>query len=94
MEHDKTAGPKPPHCADDATAKRGTVEGEGSYSAARAYQKGAHEFAKKSGAVDAAAQDAAKAVEGPERAALERAEQAGKAHAKGEDPALRGTTRG
>lgn len=93
MEHDKTAGPKPPHRAEDAPAQRGTVEGEGSYTAGRAYQKGAHEFAK-SGAVDAAAQDAAKAVDGPERTALERAEQAGKAHAKGEDPALRGTNRG
>ncbi len=96
MEHDKKPDAPDPAQNDragKAPPQRGTVEGEGSYTAGRAYQKGAHAFAQ-SGAVDRAAQDAAKAVDGPERKALERAERQGKARAKGEDPALRGTRRG
>ena len=90
MDHDKDAAAKAgrPQDAAKAPADKSRIEGEGSYTAGRAYQKGAHEFAK-SGAVDKAAQDAAKAVDGPERQDLERAEQQGKSHAKGEDPALR-----
>ena len=63
-------------------------EGEGNKTAAEAYNKAQHEFAK-SGKVDPAAKSAERAVEGTERADLEKAEQIGKSHAKGEDPALK-----
>ena len=63
-------------------------EGEGNRTAARAYDAEQQAFAK-SGKVDAAARDAAQAREGAERAELDRAEAAGKAHSHGEDPALR-----
>jgi hypothetical protein len=65
-------------------------EGEGNRTAARAYNKAATTFAK-SGPVEKQAQAAKRAVEGPENASLKRAEQSGKAHAKGEDPAVKGT---
>ena len=68
-------------------------EGEGSRSGARAYNQATKEFVD-SGRVDDAAQKARKAVEGGEKAELERAEAEGKRHAKGEDPALRDTGRG
>ena len=42
-----------------------------------------------SGRVEQSAQDAKRAVEGKEKAELDRAEQVGKSHAKGEDPALK-----
>ncbi len=57
------------------------IQGEGDYEAARRYDKQAHDFAK-SGKVDKAARDAK-----PDNAAqakeLKRAEEAGKARAKG-----------
>ncbi len=62
------------------------VKGEGDYQSARNYNDATREFAK-SGKVDGAA-EAAK-PESPEKAAeLERAEAAGKARAKEEDPNL------
>jgi len=61
------------------------VQGEGDYDAARRYDKAAHEFAE-SGKVEEAARDARPKT--PEEAEeLSRAERAGKAHSKGEDPA-------
>lgn len=63
-------------------------EGEGSRSGAEAYDKAQEKFAK-SGKVDKAAHDAEKAVEGKEGDELRRAEEAGKRHSHGEDPALR-----
>jgi hypothetical protein len=63
------------------------VEGEGSYTATRAYNKHTQETVR-SGTVEQKAQDAAKAVEGPEAAELKRAEEAGKKHSHGEDPKL------
>jgi hypothetical protein len=63
-------------------------EGEGSRSAARAYNEAAERFAK-SGKVDSAARDAAKAMEGPEKDELRRAEQEGKRHSHGKDPAVK-----
>lgn len=57
------------------------IQGEGDYEAARVYDDATAKFAK-SGKVEKAAQDAKKAVDGPERAELERAEAEGKSHAK------------
>ena len=63
-------------------------EGEGSRSGARDYDQRTEQFVK-SGKVDPAAKAAKKAVEGPEKAELERAEREGKRHSHGEDPALK-----
>ena len=62
-------------------------QGEGNREAAEQYNEKTREFVK-SGRVEQSAQDAKRAVEGKEKAELDRAEQAGKSHAKGEDPAL------
>jgi hypothetical protein len=63
------------------------LQGEGNYDATRRYNKATREFVE-AGKVDPAAQAAR--PESPQQAEnLERAEEAGKAHAKGEDPALR-----
>ena len=62
------------------------VQGEGDYDAARRYDKSAREFAE-SGKVEPAARDAAPG-DAREAEDLERAEEAGKSHAKGEDPLL------
>lgn len=63
-------------------------EGEGNKTAAKEYDDAARKFVD-SGKVDEKAKEAARAREGAEREELDRAEQAGKSHAKGEDPALR-----
>ena len=62
-------------------------EGEGSRTAARAYNKQARQFVK-SGRVAKAAKHAAAAMDTPERSALRAAEKKGKAAARGEDPKL------
>ncbi len=72
---------------DDKSKKDSKIEGEGSYSGTRDYNAGVEKTVK-SGQVERKAKEAKKAVEGPEREALERAEQEGKRHAHGEDPAL------
>ncbi len=59
-------------------------EGEGSYTAARAYNAETEKFAK-SGRVKEKAREAQKAVDGPEAAELKRAEKAGKSRSRGED---------
>jgi hypothetical protein len=64
-------------------------EGEGNRTAARAYDADQRAFVR-SGKVDEAARDAAEARRGAEKAELDRAEAAGKAHSHGEDPALKG----
>ena len=68
-------------------AKKSEIQGEGDYAAGRRYDKAAREFAE-SGKVEPAAHEAA-----PDSAAeaedMERAEEIGKSHAKGEDPALK-----
>ncbi len=56
-------------------------EGEGNRTAAKEYNDAQKEFAQ-SGKVDQAAQDAAKAVDGPEGDELRKAEDAGKTHAR------------
>lgn len=62
------------------------LQGEGNYEASRRYDKAAHEFAE-SGKVDDAAR-AARPLTPEEAQELYRAEQAGKSHSKGEDPAV------
>jgi hypothetical protein len=64
-------------------------EGERSRTAARAYNKAAAAFAN-SGRVGPQAQAAKRAAEGTEGASLRRAERAGKARGKGENPAEKG----
>ena len=63
-------------------------EGEGTRTAAKEYDEAATKFAH-SGKVERKAEEAARARSGPEREELDRAEQVGKSHAKGEDPQLR-----
>ena len=64
--------------------KKDEVQGEGDYDAGRRYDKASREFAE-SGRVEPAARDAAPA-DASEAAELERAEQEGKSHSKGEGP--------
>jgi hypothetical protein len=66
---------------------RGQNEGEGSRSAAAAYDHSQTDFAK-SGDVTGQANAAKKAMEGSEREELQDAERRGKSHSHGEDPAL------
>jgi hypothetical protein len=63
-------------------------QGEGDKISAEKYNKETTEFAK-SGRVEAAAQDAKKALEGKERKSLIAAEVDGKSHAHGEDPQVK-----
>ncbi len=64
------------------------VQGEGDYNAARRYDKAVEEFAH-SGKVEPAARKAA--PDTPAQAdEMKRAEEAGKSHAKGEDPGVDG----
>jgi len=70
------------------TSGAGPNEGEGSRSAARAYNKGVQDF-EKTGQVERKAREAAKALDGPEGRSLREAEEAGKRHSHGEDPALK-----
>ena len=60
-------------------------EGEGNRTAAREYNKATREFVE-SGEVQDSAKRARKAMEGDERAELERAELAGKRKLREEDP--------
>ena len=64
------------------------VEGEGSYSATREYDRQVEKTVK-SGKVEQKAKAAKRAVDSDEGDALRRAEDEGKRHAHGEDPALR-----
>jgi hypothetical protein len=56
-------------------------QGEGNYKAAKQYDEESAKFAK-SGKVEPAAKAAKEALDGPEREELEKAEIAGKSHAK------------
>ena len=62
-------------------------EGEGNKTAAKEYNEATRKFVD-SGKVDQKAEEAARARTGAERKELDRAEQAGKSHAKDEDPAV------
>ncbi len=68
----------------DKSKSDNRVEGEGSYTATRAYNKHLGETMK-SGHVGEKAKEARKAVDGPEGAELRRAEAEGKRHARPED---------
>jgi hypothetical protein len=63
------------------------IQGEGNYEATRRYDKATTDFVK-SGKVEEAARNARPKSEA-EAEAMRKAEQEGKSHAKGEDPALR-----
>jgi hypothetical protein len=63
-------------------------EGEGNRTAAREYNKGVQDFVK-TGQVEEKAREAAEALDGPEADGLRQAEEAGKEHSHGEDPALK-----
>jgi hypothetical protein len=71
----------------DQNQDKDKVEGEGSYSGTRDYNQRTRKFVE-SGKVDQAAHDAEPKSE-EEKEAMRKAERIGKAHAKGEDPALR-----
>ena len=72
--------------AEEPIANRG-VHGEGNYRASREYNEATRRFVR-SGKVEQASGQA-KPRDRREAAELERAEQAGKSRAKGEDPQLR-----
>jgi hypothetical protein len=63
-------------------------EGEGSRTAAKAYNEGVAKTIQ-SGKVDQKAHEAEAAIEGPEGEELRRAEAEGKRHSHGEDPGLK-----
>ena len=63
------------------------IEGEGSYTATRDYNKGVAKSVA-AGKSEEQAKDAKKALEGQEGAELKRAEAEGKSHSHGEDPKL------
>ena len=63
-------------------------QGEGNREAARRYNEGVKKHIKK-GDVQQQAQEAERALEGPEKDELERAEQLGKRHIKEEDPQVK-----
>jgi len=63
-------------------------EGEGSRSAARAYNEAQRRFVK-SGKVADKAREAKRALEGAEKEELEKAEAEGKRHASEEDPLVK-----
>jgi hypothetical protein len=67
--------------------KSADIQGEGNYEATRRYDKATTDFVQ-SGKVDQAARDARPKSEA-EAEEMKKAEQEGKSHAKGEDPALR-----
>ena len=66
------------------TPRDDKVQGEGDYEAGRRYDKASRDFAE-SGRVEPAARDAAP-DDAREAEDIERAEQEGKAHSKGEGP--------
>ena len=62
-------------------------EGEGNKTAARQYNEAQQRFAQ-SGKVEEKAREAEKALDGPEKEALQQAEAVGKRHSAGHDPAV------
>jgi hypothetical protein len=69
------------------TTTRSPNEGEGNKTAAREYNEAQKRFAQ-SGKVEEKAREAEHALDGPEKDALKRAEEVGKRHIAGEDPAV------
>jgi hypothetical protein len=78
---------KTPQPGQSESSPQDQIQGEGDYVAGRRYDKAAREFAE-SGKVEPAARDAAPGSD-EEAEQMQQAEQAGKSHAKGEDPLLR-----
>jgi hypothetical protein len=78
----------PSRTAQNAAGTTQQNEGEGNHTAAREFNKAQTDFAK-SGKVKPAAEDAAAAVDGPEGAGLRKAEELGRRHSHGEDPAVK-----
>jgi Fe-Mn family superoxide dismutase len=72
----------------EKTMSNSKIEGEGSYTATRAYNEGVAKSVK-GGKSDEQAKAAKKALDGKEGADLKRAEAEGKSHSHGEDPKLR-----
>jgi hypothetical protein len=68
-------------------SKPNQVQGEGNYKAAEEYDEAQRKFVQ-SGKVDSAARDA-KPKTKEEAEEMQRAEEAGRKHAKGEDPAIK-----
>jgi hypothetical protein len=62
-------------------------EGEGNRTAARQYNEAQRRFVE-SGKVDDKAHEAERALDTPEKSALERAEAVGKSHKRAEDPEI------
>jgi len=58
------------------------LQGEGNYDAAREYDEAVTKHARDKAKVEAEAKDAEKALDGPEREELEKAEAKGRSHAK------------
>lgn len=78
---------------DDSDETTQPLEGEGSYSATRRYNQHLGD-AIDSGDVEALADAARRALEGPEREELERAEAEGKAGPKTQQPVPKGSSNG
>ena len=70
-----------------ANDRKNGVEGEGSYSGSKDYNERTKKFVQ-SGKVDKAARDAEPKSD-KDKQEMEKAERAGRQHAKGEDPALK-----
>jgi hypothetical protein len=69
--------------AKKAKKRSAKLEGEGSYTATRNYDRGTEKFiAKNKGKISKMAKDAEKALEGPEGKSLRAAERAGRAKAR------------
>ena len=93
--------PQPQHSAKDKDqppqhtgakergAEESGVEGEGSYTATHHYNEGVREHLRTHD-VESEAEEAREALEGPERAELEQAEQQGKSRAAEREHTLRG----
>ena len=64
-------------------------EGEGNKTAGRQYNEAQRRFVE-SGQVEDKAREAEKALDGPEKTELQKAEAIGKGHSAGEDPKVRG----
>ncbi|HEX6271628.1 MAG TPA: hypothetical protein VFZ53_01245 [Polyangiaceae bacterium] len=67
----------------EKTGSRGSVEGEGSYTATRAYNKHLASALSDKKSIERGAERARKAVDGPEGASLREAEKRGKSGPRG-----------
>ena len=79
---------KPPKSKTHPDQSSSGVEGEGSYTATRAFDADERKFVA-SGQVEKKAREAQEAFDGKEGDELRRAEEIGKSRGKGEDPKLK-----